>query len=66
MFDLQTLADYKVAFDIAANIGVTAASVGFVIYMLGVKETIKLLKFGAKEFMNAVKHFTSGDYKKYP
>jgi uncharacterized protein YoxC len=53
---LNGLADYKVAFDIAMEIGVAVASVGFMIYAVGLKKTIEILKHGAKEFMNAVKY----------
>jgi hypothetical protein len=54
-FTLETLADYKIAFDIAAEIGVTAAAVGFAIYKLGIKKTVELLKKGAKEFNEMIK-----------
>jgi len=54
---LSGLADYKVAFDIAAEIGVTAAAVGLMIYKIGLKKTIEILKNGAKEFMEAVKYY---------
>ena len=52
---LSGLADYKVAFDIATEIGVSVALVGFAIYKLGIKETINLLKKGAKEFKEMIK-----------
>jgi hypothetical protein len=58
-FTLETLADYKIAFDIAAEIGVTAAAVGFAIYKFGIKKTVAFLKKGAKEFNEMIKWATN-------
>ena len=61
---LNGLADYKVAFDIATDIGISAALVGFGIYKLGIKKTIELLKKGAAEFKEMVKWAMGKDNQK--
>jgi len=54
---LNGLADYKVAFDIAAEIGISIGLVSLAIYKFGLKKTINYLKEGAKVFMSMIKDF---------